>query len=178
MALLSEVLTDTAAAMGVELPPVEVILMFLDLIGWDRREPRGLDLQDDPALQYKSDARYVAVHAILGEIRYFAAPRHAHDMPPGLTRPTGDSEEDGPREWGVLATPADAVHLIVRYLAGNPLESIAAERRPPPFRTSVRTDAWGEDEDPGTMRVFRPGEPVLEFKVAKKPQGGTGKTEG
>lgn len=166
MALLSEVLASTASEMGVTLPRVEVIGLFGDLLQWDRREGDTFALMADPALQYTTEARYVALHAILGEIRYFAAPCN------------GGVEDGGPREWGTLATPADAVHLIARYLAGDPLESIAAERRPPPFRSSVRCDVFAEGEDPGTIWVFRPGEPPIECTFAGRSKVGSGDPEG
>jgi hypothetical protein len=65
MALLSEMLSDTAAAMGVELPQVEVILLFGELVHRDQREGDALSLTADPALRYTSEPRYVALHAIL-----------------------------------------------------------------------------------------------------------------
>jgi hypothetical protein len=109
-----------------------VVDLFADLL-WPPMpsDPEEFDasLEDEPAFLALSAARYVALHRISGEIRYFAAPI-ASESGWAATGPRspGDSDDE-PYEMGVLASAEDAAEFFWQYHLGTPLAEIQVPRQ-------------------------------------------------
>ena len=135
MPLLLDELVGAFERLGRTVPAEpEICYEFADLF-WDRDAPwpDESEIARDPAFELRTERRWLVLHRIRGEVRYYAAPR-AH-----LARLFSTSE------LGIFPSAEDAARFAAAYLGdGTDFDGIDVPRREPEWlvESRRREDPW------------------------------------
>ena len=128
MPRLIDELADACRRLGRRLPAEPRVFYggFADLCWEPAPELYDGDTEPDPAVEVVTGQRWVVMHRIHGQIRYFAGAR------PNV------ATLFSPAELGIFPSPDDAAELTAAYLEGAELDDIPAARRLPDWALQAR----------------------------------------